>query len=178
MISIKAPAWVIDSLLLPLVLCVAGWVRAREATVLRAGVPLAADELALARTVGVAMPERVRVMPVNVVPMPLPRMLRRLAERFGWLSPHIVGMTLGYGVVLRGDLARDRGLLAHELTHVAQYERLGRFYGFLNRYIRECLWPGYPHGALEIEATRAETTARRRIPVSRECDTVRCQRHG
>ena len=77
------------------------------------------------------MPERVRVQPVENVPMPLPRSLRRVVELLGWLSPHIVGMTLGYGIVLRRDVCGDPCLLAHELAHVAQYERLGRFRGFL-----------------------------------------------
>jgi hypothetical protein len=145
-----------DILLSPLVLCAVWWVRTREATILSAGERLNADQMALARAIGVDMPERVRVMSVNTVPMPLPRTLQRAAERMGWLSPHIVGMALGYGIVLRRDVFGDRCLLAHELAHVAQYERLGRFHGFLRRYLRECVWPGYPRGSLEIEARRAE----------------------
>jgi hypothetical protein len=159
-------ATLIDVVLTPLLLCAVLWVRAREATILHAGKPLTADQLALARVVGVAAPERVRVMAVQAVPLPLPLFLQRAAERLRWLSP-IAGMTLGYGIVLRSDCADDRRLLAHELAHVAQYERYarikrdgsygrGRYSGFLRHYLRECVWPGYPRGPLEREARRAE----------------------
>ena len=150
---------VFNGLLSPLVWWVARWARLREATILCAGQPLMPDQLALARAVGVAAPERVRVQPVASVPMPLPQPLRRAAELLGCLSPHIVGMTLGYGIVLRHDVCGDPALLAHELAHVAQYERLGRFRGFLRQYVRECVWPGYPRGPLEIEARAAESLA-------------------
>ena len=146
----------IELLLAPVLLCAVFWVRAREAAIVREGEPLTVNQLALARALNVAEPARVRVMAVRQVPMPLPRTVRRAAQRLGWLSPHIAGMTLGYGIVLRHDVWGDQRLLAHELAHVAQYERLGRFYGFLRQYMRECIWPGYPHGALEIEARRAE----------------------
>jgi hypothetical protein len=149
----------IDVLLMPLVWCMAPWARRREAAILRDGLPLSEDQLALARAMGVAAAERVRVQPVNVIPVPLPQFLRHTAELLGWLSPHIAGMTLGYGIVLRRNVCRDRCLLAHELTHVAQFERLGRFRGFLREYVRECVWPGYPHGPLEAEARRAEIAA-------------------
>lgn len=155
-VAIKALA---DMLLSPLVGCVALWARRRERVILREGRPLTADQRALAQAVGVVAVERVRVQPVAVIPMPLPRPLRHAAELFGWVSPHIAGMTLGYGIVLRHDVCGDRRLLAHELAHVAQYERLGRFRGFMRHYVRECLWPGYPRGALEWEARRAEPVA-------------------
>jgi hypothetical protein len=37
---------------------------------------------------------------------------------------------------------------------VAQYERLGGIRPFLSAYLRECISPGYPLGALEQEAIR------------------------
>ncbi|MEQ1772696.1 MAG: DUF4157 domain-containing protein [Burkholderiales bacterium] len=168
--------FVMDVLLLPLVLCVMLWARRRETTILHWGKSLNEDQLALAHAIGVASPERVRVMPVNVVPTLLPLTLQRAAEHLGGL-PHIAGMTLGYGIVLRRDVCSDRRLLAHELAHVAQYERLGRFHGFLRRYVRECVWPGYPRGPLEFEARRAEAViaapVRVATQVTGECDTVR-----
>lgn len=157
-----------DLMLSPLLLCAALWVRCREATILREGKPLTADEIALARAVGVSVVDRVRLFPADAVPMPLPRWLRRAAELHGWLSPHIAGMTHGYGIVLRNDCYGDRRLLAHELAHVAQYERLGRFSGFLRQYLRECVWPGYPHGLLEIEARHAEAMAAGTLTQGRE----------
>lgn len=52
----------------------------------------------------------------------------------------------------------DRRLLAHELAHVAQYERLGGFHEFLKQYLEECISPGYPLGDLEQEAKQAESS--------------------
>jgi Domain of unknown function (DUF4157) len=144
------------------------WVRRREAEILRGGDPLDTMQLSLARAVGVAAPERVRVIAAAFVPMPLPSSARRLAERLGWLSPHLAGMTLGCGIVLRGDCRDNRQLLAHELAHVAQYERFASHWGFLRRYLRECAWPGYPRGPLEAEARRAEAFAEASLSRSRE----------
>jgi uncharacterized protein YjaZ len=45
-------------------------------------------------------------------------------------------------------------LLAHELHHVAQYERLG-IAGFARRYITELLVAGYANAPLEAEANAA-----------------------
>jgi hypothetical protein len=152
----------VDVLFAPVLLCAVVWVRARQTAILHAGAALSPAQINLARTLGVAAAERVRVMPVEVVPMPLPRWARAMAHRIGLISPHIVGMTLGYGIVLRADCCSDPRLLAHELMHVAQYERLGGWGGvggFLRQYVRECVWPGYPRGALEIEAKRAEASA-------------------
>jgi hypothetical protein len=149
----------IDLLLLPLVCCVTLWACSREKKILREGKPLTADQILLARAVGVAVPQRVRVMAVYAVPTPFPQWLRGVVERLGWLSPHIAGMTLGYGIVLRVDMCVDLRLLAHELAHVAQYERFGQTGEFMREYVRECVWPGYPHGPLEIEAQQAERVA-------------------
>lgn len=155
----------LDLLMLPLWPCAVWWVRGRESMILHAGEPLDAEQLSLARAVGVAAPEHVRVISVACIPMPLPMVVRRMAQRLGWLSPHIAGMTLGHGIVLRDDCRDDRRLLAHELMHVAQYERYarvgryGRHAGFLRRYLRECVWPGYPRGPLEVEARCAEAVA-------------------
>jgi len=157
----------LDLLLLPLLPFAVWWVRGREAEILRGGDPLDEMQLSLAHAIGVATPERVRVMAAACVPMPLPSMVRHIAERWHWLSPHIAGMTLGHGIVLRSDCRDDPRLLAHELKHVAQYQRYardslyGRHAGFLRRHLRECVWPGYPHGPLEAEARRAEAIAAR-----------------
>ena len=147
---------VLDALLAPLWLCAVIWVRRQQALVLRLGVALTSEQMIVAQALGVVAAEHVRVMCADVIPMPLPRFVHALAQRAGWILPHIAGMTLGYGIVLREDCCHDRRLLAHELAHVVQYERLGGCAGFLRQYVRECVWPGYPRGALEIEARTAE----------------------
>lgn len=165
------PALLLDVLLMPLTYAIGLWVRRRQAAVLRDGVALSVDQKNLARVLGVQFAERVRVQPVARIPMPLPRWACALAQRLGWLSPHIAGMTLGYGIALREDCFNgsgyDRRLLAHELVHVAQYERLGGIHGFLRPYLRECIWPGYPRGELESEARAGE--ARGVLRASRMC---------
>jgi hypothetical protein len=135
-------------------------VRREEAHVLRHGERLSAAEAALAQAAGVRDAARVRVLAAARVPSPLPLFLRRVVERLGLVSPHIAGMTLGHAIVLRADCRGDARLLAHELTHVAQYERLGGITGFLRPYLRECAWPGYPRGPLETEARAGERHAR------------------
>ena len=150
----------LDLLLMPVWLLAAAWVQWRQTEILRNGVALNREQLKLAKAVGVQSAERVRVTTAITMPLPLPRVAGNLARCAGWISPRwmfppIAGMTLGYGIVLRGDCSADGRLLAHELAHVAQYERLG-LRGFLRQYLRECLWPGYPYGALEIEAQAAE----------------------
>lgn len=147
---------VLDVLLAPLLLCAVAWVHWQQAMVLRRGVPLSAVQRELARALGVVAADAVRVASVAVIPMPLPRWARGLAQRTGWISRHIAGMTLGHGIVIREDYSGDIRLLAHELAHVSQYERLGGIASFLRQYLRECVWPGYPHGALECEARAAE----------------------
>lgn len=148
---------VLDVLLVPLWLCAVPWVRWRERVILRDGAALTPPQRVLARSLGVASPQRVRVMAADRIPMPLPLLWRSLAEHAGWISPHIAGMTLGHGIAIRADCCGDQRLLAHELTHVVQYERLGGIPRFLRQYLRECVWPGYPRGALEIEAKAAES---------------------
>jgi hypothetical protein len=153
---------VADILLLPITLWLGMWLRWREARILREGARLTPAQQRLAIVLGVQRAENVRILSLPSVPLPLPRWARVAAENADWLSRHIAGMTLGHGIVLRDDFCQggvgdcDARLLAHELAHVAQFERLGGCYGFLRQYVRECVWPGYPRGALEREARAAE----------------------
>lgn len=139
------------------------WIRARERVVLREGAPLDPAGVALARRVGVTAPERVRVAHVAAVPWPAPAWIRRVSERMGWAPAGVVGIALGHGVALAEDALRDprehARLLAHELAHVAQWERLGPR-AFVAAYLREALEHGYPNGPLEREARAAEQSAR------------------
>jgi hypothetical protein len=118
------------------------WARRQERRILRAGVPLDEQQLADARLMGIAQPERIRILVVDKIPPRVPLS-----------ATSTIGMALGYGIFLRRDFSGSRALLLHELAHTAQYERLG-FRPFLDRYLHECLTCGYPGGALEMEATR------------------------
>jgi hypothetical protein len=47
---------------------------------------------------------------------------------------------------------KDPKLVAHELMHVAQYERLGSIPAFLQQYLSEVNQYGYPAAPMEQEA--------------------------
>jgi len=134
---------------------VSSWAAKQEAIILRDGVTLNDSQVADARSIGIAHPERVRVLVVPRIPLPLHPLLQSAAEKFGLLSPHTSGMSLRYGIFIRTDCRGDRRLVVHELAHTAQYERLGGFRPFLMAYLHECITPpGYPFGPLEQEAVR------------------------
>jgi hypothetical protein len=132
------------------------WAGRQESIILKTGVPLSVSQTDTARCLGVLFPDRIRLRLVSKVP-PLHPMLRRVGERLGAVSDRAIGMTLRYGIFIREDHWGDRRLLVHELAHVAQYERMGGFGGFLKQYLEECINPGYPLGELEQEAKRAES---------------------
>ena len=134
------------------------WARRQESIIFRTGVPLPPAEIITAKRLGILHPERVRLRAVSQVP-PLNWLLRWLGQKLGVVSGQTIGMALRYGIFIREEHWGDRRLLAHELAHVAQYERLGGFHGFLKQYLQECINPGYPLGDLEHEAKQAESLA-------------------
>ncbi|MEQ1851671.1 MAG: hypothetical protein ABMA01_08780 [Chthoniobacteraceae bacterium] len=137
-------------ILLPLA---CSWAEKQEAAILRDGVALTDSQLSDARRIGVLHPERVRLLVVKRVPLPLHPLLHFAAEKVGLISPQTTGMSLRYGIFIRSDCWGDRRLVVHELAHTAQYERLGGFRSFLKAYLHECVTPpGYPFGPLEQEA--------------------------
>ncbi len=137
--------------LLPLA---AAWVEQEEARILRDGAMLTDAQLADARAVGVRFPERVRVLIVARVPMPEHPTLVQAGTEAGLLGGGTVGLSLRYGIYVKAGFETGRGLLAHELVHTAQYERLGSPLSFLRQYLGECLHVGYPQAPLEQEAIR------------------------
>jgi len=123
-----------------------------EANALAHGRALTADERALARSVGVAAPERVRVLEESSMPGTDEPALALLVRQFGAYNPRRWGLTARYGIVFKTRPTKP--LLAHELRHVAQYEHLG-LDGFARRYITELLVVGYANSPLEAEANIA-----------------------
>jgi hypothetical protein len=137
--------------LLPLA---AAWAEEHESHILAHGRPLTRQQLADAREMGVAQPERVRLSTVPQIPMPEHPLLAAAGQATGLLSPFTAGLTLRHGIYIRRDVADDRFLIAHELVHTGQYERLGGILPFLRQYLHECLTIGYPKAPLEQEAVR------------------------
>jgi hypothetical protein len=135
--------------LLPLA---AKWAAAVEQRILREGVPLSEQEMSDARAIGVREPERVRLLALDNVPTPADLTLQAAAAVIQFLTPATCGLALRYGIFVRSDCWGARALVAYELAHTAQYERLGGIEPFLRQYLFECLTIGYPDGPMEQEA--------------------------
>jgi hypothetical protein len=140
--------------LLPLA---AAWVEEQEARILTGGAPLTGAQLADARAMGVAQPERVRILTVSRIPMPEHPALIAAGTEAGLIGGETLGLALRYGIYVRAG-HEGRGLLAHELVHTAQYERFGSPLSFLRAYLTECLTYGYPAAPLEQEAIQRSRT--------------------
>jgi len=128
------------------------WASAVEHRILREGVPLAEESLIDARKIGVREPGRVRLLALARAPAPSNLTLRTAAAAIQFLTPATRGLSLRYGIFVRRDCWGDRTLIAHELVHTAQYERLGGIEPFLRQYLYECLTIGYPAAPMEQEA--------------------------
>lgn len=128
------------------------WAEQEEARILAGGVGLSPSLLSDARRVGVAHPERVRLLAVASIPTPEDPVLRAAVEATGLISPFTAGLALRYGIYVRSDFVGDRFFVAHELVHTAQYERCGSVAAFLRQYLHECLSIGYPDAPMEQEA--------------------------
>ena len=131
------------------------WVARQERRILAEGIPLDSDGLGVARALGVAHPARVRLLVLPRLPLPHNALIRRLGLWAGGLSTETIGLSARYGIFLRSPYHQDRRLLAHELTHTRQYERLGGLRPFLRQYLRECLTAGYLFSPMEQEARDA-----------------------
>jgi hypothetical protein len=128
------------------------WAAEEEKTILARGKPLSEPQIQDAHLIGVAAPGNVRLLAVDQIPVPQNPVLKQAAKLTGLISPHTAGLTLRFGIWIRKDCWGDRALVAHELVHVLQYERMGGIEPFLRQYLWECLTDGYPGGALEQEA--------------------------
>jgi len=127
------------------------WAAAQEQHILSLGAPLSQAALVDAQHVGVAQPQRVRILYVPEIPIPEHPALRVAAEQTQLISPLSGGLTLRYGIFIRADCAYSREMVVHELGHTAQYECLGGFEPFLRQYLFECLTIGYPEAPMEQE---------------------------
>jgi hypothetical protein len=128
------------------------WATEQERKILREGIALSEQEVADAKAVGVKERQRVRLLQIETIARPSQPPLRAACDAIDFLTPATRGLTLGHGIFVRADCWRDRLLIAHELAHVAQYERLGGILPFLRLYLYECLTVGYPASPLEQEA--------------------------
>ena len=134
---------------------VVAWVSEMEKAVLKLGYPLLPLNEQDARRIGVDRVGEVRIAVLSRIPRPPDQELATLATRTGLITENTEGMAFAHGIVLKGRYQADRALVAHELAHVKQYERLGGIEPFLRSYFREVLFPPYyPLGPMELEAQR------------------------
>lgn len=129
------------------------WLNETESELLIKGKALSEDDITMARTVGVQHPDNVRVVILEQFPMPSNDLLRVEASKYGFGSEAEGGRTMGYVIMLKQKYANERWILAHELTHVAQQERMGRE-AFIRRLIAEHELMGYRRAPLELEANK------------------------
>ncbi|WP_411880889.1 hypothetical protein [Polaromonas sp. YR568] len=131
------------------------WVERQEVEIIALGAPLTESELSDARSVGVAYPEKVRVMFVDLLPLPDDLQLRQVALNAGLLGPGMIGLTLGYGIYIRNGY-NSRQLLTHECRHVYQYEQAGSIASYIPRYLQQVAEVGYAEAPYEKDARAHE----------------------
>ncbi|QHE84813.1 hypothetical protein [Hydrogenophaga sp. BPS33] len=131
------------------------WAEERESEILLSGKALPEEDLALAMQVGVANPEKIRLVFVTHLPLPADPMLRQAALATGLLGPNMIGLTLGYGIYICNGHNSAR-LLSHECRHVHQYERAGSIATYLPKYLQQIVEFGYTDAPYEVDARAHE----------------------
>lgn len=131
------------------------WVNAQSKNILGSGSPLNDSGLSLARVVGVARPENIRILVVTELPLPSDSDLQRVALETGLLGPEMIGVTFGYGIYVCDGHISNR-LISHECRHVYQYEVAGSIAAFLPVYLQQIATVGYHDAPLEIDARQHE----------------------
>jgi hypothetical protein len=144
--------------LLPLLMPRAiAWAEAVAADVAARGEALTSSALGDAVAVGVRLPDKIRVLTIEQLPLPEDLELRAAAIQTGLLGPNMIGLTLGYSMLIcRGNMKRS--VLSHECRHVAQYESAGGIASFLPVYLAAIVQPGvgYWNSPFEQEARAYE----------------------
>ncbi|TYC89683.1 hypothetical protein [Novosphingobium sp. BW1] len=141
----------------------AAWAKGIETKGQARGTPLTAEQTDLARQIGIAHPEKVRLVHVEAVPFPTQdEAMRKMGESLGFIGPGITNnaQAFGYTIWVRDGFTLDRPSLAHELVHVAQIERSANFDAYVQRYMQELQTYGHAKMPLEVEAYEANRTYR------------------
>lgn len=128
------------------------WVKSQEAHILQHGQELTVNQKIDAYLIGITHIHQVRILEVENIPMPQNTTIQQLGKSIGLLSSRTIGTAYGYGIYIKKGYANSRQLIAHELVHTLQQERMGGIEAFLKQYLLECVEVGYPNGQLEIEA--------------------------
>ena len=134
------------------------WAEGVAADVAANGAALDANDLSVASAVGVQRPSVIRVQMVDQMPLPSDPLLQAAALQAGLLGPTMVGLTLGYSILIsKGHMSRR--LLSHECRHVFQYEQAGSISDFFPLYLGSVIQVGYENSPYEIDARAHELSA-------------------
>lgn len=134
------------------------WAEAQQADILAVGSPLSAEHKVMARKVGVAHPENIRIKLVEQLPLPEDRELATAAVQTGLLSPNMTGLTLFYGIFICRRVHGNNELITHECRHVHQYEERGSIAAFLQEYLLQIVTYGYANVPFERDARSASAS--------------------
>ena len=139
-----------QDLLTPLAL---EWFDEIEKKFLHTGRQLTEQELPIARFAGIAHPERVRVIILKDFPFPRNKTLLIETREYGLGSSSEGGRTIGYIVMLKAQHKDERWVLARELAHVAQQEKMGRT-AYVRRFIAEHELMGRQRAPMVLDANK------------------------
>jgi hypothetical protein len=132
------------------------WAKFCETEICSSGVALNDQGIEIAKRVGVADAERIRIVFVDgSLPYPKDPELAEVGIATGLFGPDMAGITLGYGIYISREHASIR-LFSHEFRHVHQYEKAGSTEIFLDKYLRDVAQFGYFNSPYEIDARRSE----------------------
>lgn len=138
---------------LPLVVL---WAKKHHDLIQEHGTELNEEGMEMARSVGVAEPERIRIMLVDEIPFQEDPVVYSLAKSVGMLSGQVMGLTLGHAIyIVKG--CQSAQLYSHEFRHVHQYEVLGSIGAFMDVYLEQVMIFGYHQAPLEQDARQFET---------------------
>lgn len=136
------------------------WAEETEMVGLRAGIRLKGEGKLIATRAGVKSLGLVRVVYCDALPVPSNNALYQLGRQLGVFADTHIGLTIGHAVFLkRGPELRDNGILAHELMHVAQVERLGGLWGVRHHLLR----PGGGEELLRLPSGDRSTQVRKAL---------------
>jgi hypothetical protein len=133
-----------------------GWFGYHQGIAIKTGKKLTRSQMDLAITIGCNQPDKIRILFVSEMPEVKSQMLRKVMDQAGFNFGDAYGLCLGYGIYILKGGKGDSRVLAHELTHTLQFERLKSARAFLLTYVNQYILFGYKDMPLEKEARTNE----------------------
>jgi hypothetical protein len=120
--------------------------------------PLSDAILKDSEELGIKLLNRVRILPVETIPLPSNEILRKAILDLGFIGKNTIGISFRYGIFVQVSHYDDKRLIIHELTHTMQYERAGGIYSFLKQYVVEANLEGIGFTKLSSDLLNHSTT--------------------